>query len=394
MAGITCLVTIHGIGFQQPPQAPADGVGETAGYADAVHANIANALTTLSDDPRRQSWQSAASVPVYVCSEFQGSRAAGLNRLGAWSDKFGTGAIDISNAPLVGPGKTVGHVALVYAKLEDLGPQPEATAETFFKSLAEHRHYGSIASSLHTVLLDVLASRHTTPGQVTDAPTGSSGGLTPRTDVEVRRHLLGLFSRKTPDPGHPAGLLGSLLQVEDDVCGYVCRNDLRERVRSFVRAALLRIVARDDVDRVVLNCHSNGTVIGFDTLRNLPTPAMEKVAAFLTAGSPLRKYGELFTWGFEVGNLRLVDRWENYFDPSDPVADPLAHPVGWTTGSPAPIKDFDHFVSRAETATVATPFDPVDRQVDNLTNSSGGGLQAHNYWSNTAEFIPSLVTHL
>jgi hypothetical protein len=36
----------------------------------------------------------------------------------------------------------------------------------------------------------------------------------------------------------------------------------------------------------------------------------------------------------------------------------------------------------------------VDRQVDNLAHSFGGGLQAHNYWDNKAEFIPGLAKNL
>jgi hypothetical protein len=145
---------------------------------------------------------------------------------------------------------------------------------------------------------------------------------------------------------------------------------------------------------VVLNCHSNGTVIGFDAVRSFPTPGLAKVQAFLTAGSPLRKYAELFTWGFEVGNVRLVPSWENYFDPHDPVADPLGHPVGWTETTGEPTKPFDHFISFPAAATASTNFDPKDYQVDNLANSFGGGLQAHNYWDNKAEFVPALANHL
>ncbi len=29
--------------------------------------------------------------------------------------------------------------------------------------------------------------------------------------------------------------------------------------------------------------------------------------------------------------------------------------------------------------------------VDNIANSQGGGLQAHNYWDNTKEFIPKVA---
>ena len=32
-----------------------------------------------------------------------------------------------------------------------------------------------------------------------------------------------------------------------------------------------------------------------------------------------------------------------------------------------------------------------DRPVDDVTNSSGGGLQAHDYWNNETEFVGGLV---
>jgi hypothetical protein len=118
MGGVTCMVTIHGIGFQEPPRPPHDSYPETAGYADGLHANLAAQLSSLSDDPRRQAWQSAQSLPIYVCSQFQGSREHGLERLGKWVDKFGAGNIDTSDAPLVAGDGAVAHVALVYSKLK------------------------------------------------------------------------------------------------------------------------------------------------------------------------------------------------------------------------------------------------------------------------------------
>jgi hypothetical protein len=32
-----------------------------------------------------------------------------------------------------------------------------------------------------------------------------------------------------------------------------------------------------------------------------------------------------------------------------------------------------------------------DISVDNIHNSSGGGLQAHDYWNNTKDFVPQLA---
>src|SRR5437016_13872047 len=86
-------------------------------------------------------------------------------------------------------------------------------------------------------------------------------------------------------------------QLEDDVAGYVCHNEMRERVRSFVLDAILRLACRDDVDGIVLNTHSNGTVVAIDVLRTLPPFAARKVLALVTAASPLRKYIDFVTCG-------------------------------------------------------------------------------------------------
>ena len=73
---------------------------------------------------------------------------------------------------------------------------------------------------------------------------------------------MGVTARPATDPlGGVTAVLGYL---DDDVALYVCRNDLRERVRSFVHDALLRLCCRDDVEAVVVNGHSNGTVIAAD----------------------------------------------------------------------------------------------------------------------------------
>ena len=48
---ITCIVTIHGIGFEQPPQ---PGV-PNSGYADPLHRHLKKCLgNALSDDPGRE----------------------------------------------------------------------------------------------------------------------------------------------------------------------------------------------------------------------------------------------------------------------------------------------------------------------------------------------------
>lgn len=384
----TCLVTIHGIGFQQPPS---DGV---AGYADGLHKRLAEQLPELSDDPLKQPWQAGSSVPIYVHSRILapgGTREQALSRLGHWTD-HARSSIDVSGAPIVAAGASVAHVALVYTELEDLGPQPEATAETFFKGLAEHGHYNSILGTLRTVLIDTVTALTTHP-HVAAPPTATA--LRPRTDApeHILSHLSRLW-RRHEDPDELPGFIGTMRQIEDDICCYVSRNDVRERIRSFVRDALLRLAMRDDVGALVLNTHSNGTVMGFDAVREMPTGAAAKIRTFITAGCPLRKYAELFTWGREVGNIRECQRWDNYFDPRDPVADPLAHPVGWRDGQPFDADHLKPFVSWPPNATKPKPFPISDLQVDNVLHSSGGGLQAHNYWANTTEFIPALAAAL
>ena len=66
------------------------------------------------------------------------------------------------------------------------------------------------------------------------------------------------------------GLLGTVMALEDDVVAYVCRNDLREGIRGFIREAVRRLLAREDVLGVVVNAHSQGTVASFDVLQQSP----------------------------------------------------------------------------------------------------------------------------
>ncbi len=57
-------------------------------------------------------------------------------------------------------------------------------------------------------------------------------------------------------------------------------------IRSFVLDALWRLASRKDVSSIVINAHSNGTVIAFDALCSLPPAAASKIRALVTAGSP------------------------------------------------------------------------------------------------------------
>ena len=91
------LLTVHGIGFQQPP---ADG---RPGYADELHRHLKAKLGgLLGDDPER------GEGPVYVASEL-GQGCSGLERLNR-------------DRPLAAPGR-IAHLALVYSPSEPLAPE-------------------------------------------------------------------------------------------------------------------------------------------------------------------------------------------------------------------------------------------------------------------------------
>jgi hypothetical protein len=111
----------------------------------------------------------------------------------------------------------------------------------------------------------------------------------------------------------------------------------------------------------------------------------------VTAGSPLRKYADLFSWGRDAGGIQSIT-WLNFWDDKDPVADPLDPPESWHVGED-PVREPGQlgmlWATDGEGKQVQVPI--RDGKVDNLANSSGGGLQAHNYWNNRTEFIPALV---
>ena len=188
-------------------------------------------------------------------------------------------------------------------------------------------------------------------------------------------------------------MLATLRSLEDDVAAYVSRNDLRERVRGFVREALVRLVSREDVAGVVINSHSNGTVIAFDVLRDLPPFLAEKVRWLVTAGSPLRKYTDLFHWGTEAGSAGTLPGWTNFWDQTDPVADPLAPPVSWRRGDALPPAGDNArlFHSSDPASGVETPAPTEDREVSNLSHGGAGGLPAHDYWDNTTQVVAPLA---
>jgi hypothetical protein len=358
-----CVVTVHGIGFQQPPE---DG---RPGYADGLHALLGEKLGDLlcqDPDPAGR-----GSGPVYVQSTWRGSQAAGRDRL---------------VGPL-GEGQ-VAHVALVYSDLEDIVPRPGATVETAIKATLALAHYASVTGAVRLLLDDAWANLRASQSAHT------ATGLVPRSGVPRPHHLLGrLIHEQSQGEAPPSGPAGTLIALEDDVASYVARNDLRERVRGFVQEALVRLAARDDIDLLVVNAHSQGTVICFDVLARLPVEASRgRISHFITAGSPVRKYVDLFSWGNRVGalaTLAAAGGWLNFWDARDPVADPLDPPASWRPGTPS---------------TTASPDDPgllislgrdgaqahcpvTDVQVDNLARPMDAGLPAHDYWDNEEGFI-------
>jgi hypothetical protein len=380
MSGSTCLVTIHGIGFQQPPQ---DG---RPGYADALHAHLHEQLgERLGDDPER----TGASGPVYVSSEVDGSRDHGLARLDP-------------GRPLAPAGK-IAHVALVYSPSEPLRPRLGSVADTLIRAILSHDRYVGALGAIRLALEDAWAALHER-GALTPEST-----LRPRVDQQIvdHHHRLArlLHGGRAAPPAEP-GALGIFRALEDDMATYVVRNDLRERVRGFVESALLALAGRGDVSSLVVNTHSQGTMIGWDVLCRMPIgawsdrgqPDRSILRELVTAGSPIRKYVDLFAWGEQVGQMAAaLDAglgWSNFWDPRDPVADPLNAATAWRPGEPVdedPPRD-DGLLKRTNPADgVQSHVAIADTRVDNIENSSGGGLQAHDYWNNTSEFVAPLA---
>ena len=404
---VVCIVTVHGIGFEQPPDDPTD----LPGYADQLHAHLhayfADRYPTaavLGDDPNRPRSTPGEHGPVYVQSLWQASdadhpsRERGLSRLGTWVAENRIDHADPKTALVVG-NAAVAHVALVYSNLErpyvqDPGPHVGATMETAAKAAVSLGHYASVAGLVRMLFDDARALLHHAP------PGEPPSSLHPRTDLPHRPAHPHLFPRAQAG----GGFLDSVRALEDDVATYVCRNELRERVRSFVREALLRLCCRDDVSAIIVNAHSQGTVVAYDVVRELPRGAAERIAGIVTAGSPLRKYVDFFAWGTEAGSVSRIgpwaalpaDRtpgpWVNFYDDDDPVADPLAPDWQWHRGTDAdPYPDRRGLFVRNDPETGDTYRLPVmDVMVDNVNKSAGGGLRAHNYWDNVSEVIGPL----
>lgn len=357
---ITCLVTLHGIGFQQPPV----HWKANSGYADLLHTYLKAYLPDqLSDDPERARTEPGENGVIYVQSTWRNhheeSRELGLSRLD-------------ETRPLVAEDETVSHLALIYSNLEE-PPKRHVPQALFTLGMAcsSLLRYGTIPGLTRMLLADIGAmARSSVTLQI--GPVSSYR----RTDWEQRFPRYVKLFRST------------LLALEDDVACYVCDNNERERVRSFVAEALQRLLARSDVGKIIFNTHSNGTVIGLDVLRHLSAEDRERIACFVTAGSPLRKYVRFFSWGHQIiQTADIVESWYNFLDRRDPVADPLWPPVSWRVGQEYPSPECP-----LAKQTLFSRIDPVSGQririgiedctVNNVKESPGRGLRAHDYWDN------------
>ncbi|HUZ77946.1 MAG TPA: hypothetical protein VMV93_10240 [Chloroflexota bacterium] len=374
-----CIVTIHGIGFEQA----ADDAKHQAGYADALHSALRGELAklgvTLGDDPER----APRGGPVYVQSHWpppSGSQERGLARL---------------DRPLVGRESELAHVALVYSGLELLGPQPDVTMQLLGQTLLGAHRYAGPVSVLEMLFKDVLAQVH--PGGEATENAGEQRSLLVRPELRAAHQQLleRLHLQPAEGAASDGGLLGVLRALENDVAAYVCRNSLRERLRAFVRRSLLRLSPRADVPALIVNTHSQGTVVGYDVLRDFSADERAKVRLLITAGSPLRKYVDLFSWGTEAGAVFGLP-WLNLWDERDPVADPL-DPANWQPGQavtqpPDPQPGDTLFRSPADEQNATFPVRVDDRQVANTQHSPSGALRAHNYWDNEAQVIPQIAS--
>lgn len=377
------VITIHGIGTQEAPSS----LSASDGYADALHEGLRKYLgAALGDDPNRLA--AGGRGPVYAQSNYPPqSRAteAGLSRLGIWK---ASGGVDIEGVPLALPGTQIAHVALVYSGLEERASDSSALHTMDVMALPQLASYATL-DGLATMAIHDLEALRQHPAD-SAAPAAA---LQPRSDPPAHQGLMdrllhhhpGVAAATPPAEAQPGGL-GVLRTIEDDVAAYVTSNGHRERVRMFLRDAASRLLCRSDVEGVVVNGHSNGTVMGFDLVAALSPPSAAGVRALITSGSPLRKYSDLLGWGDDAGNLRdMSGAWTNFWDQLDPVADPLGPLPGWRRGQPIPDGGGPGmFVVHDPDTGAQSPMAVTDVKVDNVKDSTGGGLRAHNYWDNDA----------
>ncbi|HEX2911753.1 MAG TPA: hypothetical protein VH186_13165 [Chloroflexia bacterium] len=379
---VTCLVTLHGMGFQQLPE-PSQHI---EGYADTLHKRLNRYLNDrLGGDTDPRETRGPDDGPIYVSSHWPPEIEKvepGLARLGQWElNQMKNRVINIEKASIIDRERPLAHIALVYSQLKDTRLHLGATLDTVARVLFSSRHYLTLAETAQVIFrlgLEGLEDLLKAPG-TTDHED--------KTSLKVRSDLPSVTRENRTT-------FETVMQhLEQDVATYVCHNELRERVRSFVYEALLRLCYRPDVEKVVVNAHSQGTVLAFDVLRQLPPAAVDKVTCFVTAGSPLRKYVDLFYWGQDAGCISNM-KWINFWDENDPVADPLAPEKEWKRGQAIAVSGSEethfYFAYDADSGKKLR-VGLKDIRVDNLGQKVGGGFPVHNYWDNEKEFVEPLA---
>src|SRR5712691_3077875 len=151
-----CLVTIHGVGFMQPP------INGVPGYADSLNEHLSKYLDEhlLGDDPQRKRNQRGQSGPIYVQSFWppgSSQMEPELARLGTWGSERAR-IIDISKAPL-GEGKArIVHIALVYTHLEGFDPQIGPLLQTTATAVLSLGHYAHVMGITRLLFSDIQAA--------------------------------------------------------------------------------------------------------------------------------------------------------------------------------------------------------------------------------------------
>jgi hypothetical protein len=340
------------------------------------------------------------------------SREEGMKRLGTWSISD-PNEIDITHAPLAHRGASIAHVALVYSALEGSGVQVVPSTITLFMALSSllRGNYDSIFHLLKMFWMDgyflqrFFAQAHARNGTWPDGQNlaahetngASACSLCVRQDGGVqtvlgqRKSLFGAQRSVAPDAINVVSM-----QLQNDVAMYICANNMREQIRNFVLGALQRLACRQDVSSIVINAHSNGSVIALDALRSLHPHSASKIKAIITAGSPLRKYATLFTWGQSLEMLHPIPVWKNFWDPHDFIADPLQPCFEWHRNkNPLPDQLTGLYWAVDPETGKKTPLPVEDIRVDNAAAIPyDHGLMVHNYWDNQKEFIPRLAACL
>jgi hypothetical protein len=333
-----------------------------------------------------------------------------MKRLGTWRDG-NPGEIDSTEAPLTCEGASIAHVALVYSALEGNTVQPVPSMIVLLMALSAvlRGHYDTLFHLIKLLWEDLRVAQKSQRKQKDTRGTVRGQGanqdrplfiptLPVRQDEGIQTVLTRKLRRvrfRRRKSGAPDTFQTVFLQLQNDVAMYVCSNDMRAQIRRFVLDALLRLASRHDVSSIVINAHSNGTVVAFDALCALPPVAARKIKALVTAGSPLRKYTTLFSWGQHLDLLPPILVWKNFWDAHDPVADPLLPCFEWRRcNEPTADQLTGLYRGRDPQTGKEIPLPIEDLQVNNVTGiPHGQGLVAHNYWDNKQEFIPH-IAHL